>query len=517
MLKNHHQKIGNTPQVFVDGSLIESGAGVRLVRHVPRKTGEMSIVREHSWERERLSAYASVRLVHGKYHLWYGCHGENLSDACLALAVSEDGINWTKPMLGAAEQIDDGRNNIVLGYGAGGVEGPMPDSGCMVFIDPNAADGRNLCLGARGKRGADISLFRSADGIHWELSAERLLTDERKTDAEGNHLGGEFHLDSQNVVFWDDRIRRYVAYVRRNFDNYGQWRTVSRLESESLPSFPSARKATPVVFPDGVDSFAYSAAEGTHVSPVDYYTNATVKYQFAADAYFMFPTAYFKYAGRHLKEFKDNEPVNAGPVDVRFAASRDGVRWHRTDRSAFVGLGMKGAFDSGSIYLSHGIVPSPDGTELFLYYMGMDMLHGWNRRDKHHERNNRILSELGLGAEKNTSAFSRLVIRKDGFISAYGDYYRGGELTTPILVTDGGELHVNVNTSAVGELRAEILDENSMPLPGFAMNDCRVVHTTNSVDHVVRWSTERQGIPAGRPIRLRFRLRDAHLYQFQIS
>jgi hypothetical protein len=48
--------------------------------------------------------------------------------------------------------------------------------------------------------------------------------------------------------------------------------------------------------------------------------------------------------------------------------------------------------------------------------MGMDMLHGWNRGDRHHERNNRTLSEVGLGATQNNSVYTRLSIRKDGFV-----------------------------------------------------------------------------------------------------
>ena len=56
---------------------------------------------------------------------------------------------------------------------------------------------------------------------------------------------------------------------------------------------------------------------------LDYYTSTVTKYPWAQDAYFMFPQAYFHYLPGQLAEFAKECPVNAGPLDTRFAASRD--------------------------------------------------------------------------------------------------------------------------------------------------------------------------------------------------
>src|SRR5690606_34767857 len=67
-----------------------------------------------------------------------------------------------------------------------------------VFIDPNAPeDKRYKFLGYMSKRG--LFLHDSPDGIHWRLSTDCLL----------NH-----QFDSQNVTFWDERIGKYVCYLR---------------------------------------------------------------------------------------------------------------------------------------------------------------------------------------------------------------------------------------------------------------------------------------------------------------
>ena len=83
----------------------------------------------------------------------------------------------------------------------------------MVFVDPNAPAGERLRMVNRfnapgeGRKDA-VNVMSSGDGIHWKLTHEAVLT--YRPEEKGHHL------DSQNVMFWDERLRKYVAYVRRN-------------------------------------------------------------------------------------------------------------------------------------------------------------------------------------------------------------------------------------------------------------------------------------------------------------
>jgi len=108
-----------------------------------------------------------------------------------------------------------------------------------------------------------------------------------------------------------------------------------------------------------------------------------------------------------------------------------------------------------------------------------------------------------------------LVIRRDGFVSIKADY-TGGEFLTPVLSFKGVQLVLNVDTSGVGQVQVEILDENNKPIPGYTLEDCDQIYTANEINHVVKWNGESTVTKlADKPIRLRFVMRDADLYAFQ--
>jgi hypothetical protein len=336
------------------------------------------------------------------------------------------------------------------------------------------------------------------------------------------------HLDTKNVVFWDEPLKRYVAYVRKNQRIGGNpevtgvkasWnpargpriRAVARAEADSLSSFPPVEDMTVVLAADGTDPGYFDRRVDRFIPYYDYYTAETVRYPWAQDAWFMFPSGYYHYHPEVHREFAAESPVNAGVLDVRFAASRDGIHWERYGREAFIPLGIKGEFDSKRAYMGYGIVPGADDRELYMYYLGTDQAHGWARD----ERNNRTLTAAGLQPTEDTRVMSRVVLRRDGFVSARGAY-TGGAFTTPPLRFAGGELVLNVDTAAGGEVRVEVRDVEGVPIPGFQLDESDRIHSTNSVNRLVSWRGRSDvAVLAGRPVQLRFELRDADLYAFQ--
>jgi len=165
--------------------------------------------------------------------------------------------------------------------------------------------------------------------------------------------------------------------------------------------------------------------------------------------------------------------------------------------------------------MAYGVVPGAIESEMFMYYYGSNTLHGWDRDDQHRERNKRILRRVGGAPETEIHSISRLVIRRDGFVSIKADY-TGGEFLTPVLSFKGDELALNVDTSAVGQVQVEILDENKKPIPGYTLKDCDQIYTANEINRIVRWNGESTVSKlVGKPIRLHFAMRDADLYAFQ--
>ena len=499
--------IRDSRQVFIDGRLIRQSKDTELLVHPPAKTGDIVVKCEHPWE-ERFGQYHSVLYDGGVYHMWYTVYGKAERDKTpvrsIAYARSHDGIRWEKPALGLVEIYGSRKNNIVLGHGFGGVKGAT--HGCMVFLDPHAPEEQRFRLVSNpGEFGKFLQLFSSSDGIHWKLTHRDIL----------KFRSERHHLDSQNVIFWDDRISRYVAYVRRNLRLGGsQGRSVARTESSDLSRFNEVEDSQVVLGFDREDPAIFDPVNNTHIQAVDFYTNGTIKYPWARDVYYMFPAEYFHY-GTFLNDFRKGQPVNAGALDVRFAASRDGIHWNRYNREAFVDLGMEGEWDSRSIYMAYGLVPARNQSEMYMYYYGSNTLHGWDRDDQHRERNKRLLKRAGGAPEVETHGIGRLVIRRDGFVSASAGY-GGGEFTTPLLTFDGDELALNVDTSAVGMLSVEILDAKGKPIPRYTLNDCDQIHTANQINRVVKWNGKSSVSElAGTPVRLRFVMRDVDLYAFQ--
>ena len=497
--------VGKQRQLFIDHRFVAESFNVELRVHKPTKTGEMNIKPDKPWEVGGIGPYSSVLKDGDSYHMWYHTMTSVQWDTdkyagAICYARSKDGIVWEKPNLGLTEFQGTKDNNIVLGQGAAGLK--VGQDGGMVFVDPNApADERFRMFIPYGETGPGIHIFSSPEGIHWKLTHKSVVT--FRPQAKGHHL------DSQNVLFWDDSIKKYVFYGRRNMNTpSSQGRSIARGESADLGSFPVVQDMPVVIAPDRFDDYPGQGPV------VDYYMSAAVKYPFADDAYFMFPTAYYHYIGGGiLPEFKDQIPTNAGPLDSQFAASRDGLLWQRYDRRPFVPLGMKGEFDWANTRVIYGLVPSADGQHLYLYYRGGDWLHGWDRNVS----NKKLLTDAGLGADKDIAVLSRVVLRMDGFVSVRGAY-TGGEFTTPLLKFAGGKLVLNINTSATGIAQVEILDDKGLVVDGFSQTDCDLIHTANEINRTVSWKGNRDlSKLAGRPIRLRFFLRDADLYAFQFT
>jgi hypothetical protein len=491
--------VANRRQLLFDDRFVQQARAVRFVMHPPRKTGDIIVASEPG---QPLSGYHSALFDAGVYHLWYSSGG------CVLYARSRDGVHFEKPELNLrADSSPAGRPlpaNAVMGWGLGDVKAGM--HGLYVFIDPNAPSPERFKLVANPKEfNSLLQVFASPDGIHWKLRHRDVIVYDTAVKPH--------HLDSQNVIFWDDRLRKYVAYFRRNLkDATAQGRTVARAESPDFEHFPRVEDSPIVLRLDDLYRGNFDLMGTNSRAVIDVYASSAIKYPWAQDAYFMFPWQYYHY-DRHQAEFAGGAPINAGVVDARFAASRDGIRWTRVDHRPWVRLGMQGDFDSKRIYLVHGIVPGANERELFMYYLGTSDTHGWGRPDSD---NDALLTAAGL-APTGPNAISRLVLRRDGFVSVRAPY-TGGEFTTPPLRFDGEQLLLNVDTSSAGELRVEIQDAAGKPIPGFALDDCDLIHTANEINRPVKWKgrTDIRRL-AAHPIRLHFVMRDVDLYAFQFA
>ncbi|MCK4466646.1 MAG: hypothetical protein KAU83_13125, partial [Bacteroidales bacterium] len=105
----------------------------------------------------------------------------------------------------------------------------------------------------------------------------------------------------------------------------------------------------------------------------------------------------------------------------------------------------------------------------------------------------------------------RYSMRLDGFASVSAPY-KGGEMVTKPFTFSGEKLHLNFTTSAAGEIRVEIQDADGRPIPGYSLDDSQTL-IGNEIERSVTWkNSEDVSKLAGKPIRLRFVMKDADLY-----
>ncbi|MCX6622100.1 MAG: hypothetical protein NTY38_13735, partial [Acidobacteria bacterium] len=110
-----------------------------------------------------------------------------------------------------------------------------------------------------------------------------------------------------------------------------------------------------------------------------------------------------------------------------------------------------------------------------------------------------------------TAYLRRYELRLDGFASVHAGY-AGGELTTRPLLFDGSGLEVNYSTSAAGAVRIELQDETGRPHSGFSLADAREL-IGDEISRVCAWNAGANvSSLIGKPVRLRFVLKDADLY-----
>ena len=476
--------VADRKQLFIDHRFIDRCENVELTVNPPVKLPGPVLVSEHPWETFSIG-WSCVLEDDGLFKLWYSaCGADQWAGGAwyLCYATSWDGLTWEKPELGLVEYDGSKRNNIVraackLAY---------------IFIDPNGGEADRYKM-VEQVLGEGIRVGTSADGLTWDMP-DRLVS--------------TLKPDTPKQAYWDARIGRYVAWLKLMVADDGtpmfpfvdpvasdppaiapkilrRGRSIGRIEVDDLTA------------PWPEESIRTVLAADEHDPPdSDIYHPDVLPYTEADDAYFMFPMTY--------QHFGEGETTvrNDGLNDAQFAASRDSIHWMRYDRRPYIGRGLPGTFDGGTIHASPAHLRR--GDRFLQMYTGSPWTHGGFRALSDEERRDRGYGN-GIGLVEQ---------RLDGFVSADAAY-TGGTLTTPPLRFSGERLELNIDVAAMGQARVEVQDEAGRPLPGFELSRCRRV-MVNDVRHVAAWDgSPSLGSHAGRPIRLHFGMRSAKLYAFQ--
>lgn len=337
------------------------------------------------------------------------------------------------------------------------LEGQAPFShNFCPMIDPRGGPRYKAIAGIHR---SGLHAFGSDDGLRWRRLQEGPVLASPK----------EFVFDSQNLAFWSEAEKRYVLYYR-------SWRAVGGTRYRWVSRAVS-------------DDFLRWRVEGEvdygDAPPEHLYTNQTQAYFRAPHVYVGICARFFP--GRQVLSEEQARAVGVDPQyfkdcsDAVLVTSRGGRRFNRTFLEAFVrpGLGWEN-WVSRSNYPALGLVQT--GPAAMSFYVNRN--YG-----------------------QPTAYLRRYELRLDGFASAHAGY-AGGEVVTAPFVYAGTGMELNFATSAAGSVRVELLSAGGERLAeGRECIGDEVACRTAFARPLGEWQ--------GRPVRLRFRLRDADLFAYR--
>ena len=466
------------PQLLVDDYLIESrhdghalAATVPHVMHLPERVGEPVIGPDQPWEPRGISQ-PSVLYDRdaGLFRMYYTCNqreqrgqkGYPPGSYFLAYAESEDGLSWTKPILGHQAWGSAAETNILFqgereakiahAHVDDGTDG-VPDGGEIANV--GMLPGRFFC----GHRflmyygdGAHW-LATSDDGVHWDQQASLVIAN---------------RIDCCQTLVYDEVRQEFVTYNRNKLifggptksppELAGNTRMISRMAGRDLwtewDTMPVA-----VLIPDAGD----------------------------AERFYGMPT--LRYAGLYIG-FLQHFHEHPQTLQVEVVFIRDGIRWERSPgRELWLPVGEAGSWDQGMVITGDRVIER--GDEWWVYYSGNDGYHD---------------------SEARTSAIGVARMRKEGFVSVRAGAEESYVLTRPFH-WPGGELALNARVEEGGSMEVRVTDLRRQTVPGFGYDD-GTPFRGDAVRHPVRWGERRLAQLTGQLVRLEFRFAKVDLFGF---
>lgn len=446
-------------ELFVDTRWVDSLRGASLRMHAPVDRGP-ALTLNRPWEGAFCGYFTMLRLENG-FRAYYrgvpssGSDGRSGEVTCYA--ESRDGIEWTKP-----------EQNILM------KDQPPFSHNFTPFLDkrPGVPENERFkALGGTSRSG--LMGFTSGDGLRWRRWREIPVLPPAKVT----------RYDSQNLAFWSASEGRYVLYFRtfKDVPGKGRVRWVSRTTSDDFASW-----AEPV-------EMRFLTRTGEPAPPDHLYTNQT-------SAYFRAPHIYVAIAARFLPGRQVLTPEEAQSIrvdpgyfkdtsDAIMMTTRGGDSYQRAFLETFLrpGLGMENWVSRTNYPALHLLQTGPG--EMSLY--------------------------VNRNYGQPTAHLERYSLRLDGLASLHAGY-EGGEMTTRPFVVTGEGLDINYSTSAAGSLRVQVEDAQGGVVDGFGFEDCREI-IGDQISRAVTWRAAGLASLRNKTVRLRFRLRDADLFSWQIA
>jgi len=450
------RRIGTKRQLFLDNWIIDKTDNLERRVEKPVKYADNPVLqRDKPWDASRCDLYGSMvwNAQAEKLQLFYSAVSTaEYHDDRLGYAESIDfGHTWIKPEFDFIPFGKHKKTNLILLPQCQFMAGPC------VFRDEHDSDpSRRYKLftsdygGRQDGYPCETGMYVacSADGIHWDPSAyKRILP---------------LVSDTAQCAFWDERIGKYVGYVRKKPKLYG--RSVARTESVDFEHWSPPELCFKNTWRRAFYSMGVTPYEGIYIG-----------------------TPWVLW--RKCKDIEKHDPV----ISPGLAVSRDGWAWQMVtdlgNREEFIPVGPEGSADHRQIRMSSSLVVLEDR-----------ILFAYGQTDRPHIKDMRV--EIGLAT-----------LRLDGFVAMVAGEKVGRLLTKPF-VLKGNKLYLNAACDKNGSITAALLDENGKSLSGFT-HECCVPIRSDKIKLPVTWrGNVNLRKLRDKTVRLELAVKKARLYSF---
>lgn len=475
--------IGNKSQLFIDRVFVAQSKNIAFTQHPATPHPNNPLIKiEHPWEGWRLELYGSVLFDHEEniFKMWYlGIPSEERQEFNTCYATSNDGINWSKPLVGTIPTKEGKPTNVVLNCLLASVSKDNSDS------DPNRRY-KMVCWINDPKPQGGPHLYTSPDGLSWTRLSTKPIC--RSSDV----ITAYFDRQRQQYIGFPKLSTKVDGHVRRCFglsvsDDFETWsepyyvfRPDLRDDASSLSRIEQVRDLL-----DVPDDMALMRTEFYGIGV----------YQ-AESCVLGFP---WVFTINNNARYGNHE----GPSEIQLAVTRDMKTWKRPFRSPAVPQGTAGNWDRGFVSTAAEAVDYKD--EVRLYYSGSTFTHG----------NPAIYREHNTGrGTTQTGSIGLATWKKDRFVSADAPA-EGGQLQTVPFTFSGNRLVLNLRTKNTpeknqkGQVVVTVCDQAGKPIATSAPI------SGDSLQAVVSFPDSFQvGSLKNQAICLRFEMQNAELFSF---
>lgn len=401
--------------------------------------------------------YGTVLRDDGRFKLWYRKPGQQ----GFGLAESNDGIAFEKKA-------------DLKGINFAG------DYTLAVELDEHDTDRTRRFKASYDAPGMAAGIAYSADGITWTPYNHGKPVTKRAAD-------------SYNQVLWDPLAKTYRLFTRTDFGDAGgpvEIRGTRSMTNADLNANPTNWKL--------VREWIFDKDGKNEILRRQIYATSCWIYE---GVYFALLSVYEYPADASEGRTTDTQRRHERDVmNFYIATSRDADSWDLQwvyAEQPLIPRGPDGAFDKDLLLPASTIVTHAD--KHWLYYAGANERHGTEqvRFERQHA--------IGLAT-----------LRLDGFISLTAGE-SSGTLVTKAFLLKGDKLLVNVD-AADGDVSVEVLDEAGRSLTGYSGQDTAFARRVDELRWQPRWrGNSNLSSLKNQSVRLRFALRKASLYSFQIQ